>query len=302
MITKREYNDILHSVRLYVDSLLSGYSTQSKSIGAFEVERMGSFGGKSGIDHVTFRHLLRTLQGMPDKEGQEESLAPEQIVALSGMFIRSLFADGSAVCEVRVGSEWYERAEDEDDVREVVGRMRVFDVQSGKTSGVLYCQGRYQTVGGEMYLWGEVKHDMSTGYYSGDYATEIDVLRDNSGWIQIYQGDGVKEADVEVIEYTAPERKTYYAFASGNDIVYTDTASPEILYSKVYRMGSSDEMIESGVVSNTKTYGDYQSEYVEANADKYMYLDESGIALYRALQRQEVLEVATDSEIRELFE
>jgi hypothetical protein len=58
------FNALLGACKKYIDSIFSGYTTETKELAAFEKENMARYSGGAAIDHVLFRKFLRLLNGM----------------------------------------------------------------------------------------------------------------------------------------------------------------------------------------------------------------------------------------------
>jgi hypothetical protein len=55
------FNALLGACKKYIDSIFSGYTTETKELAAFEKENMARYSGGAAIDHVLFRKFLRLL-------------------------------------------------------------------------------------------------------------------------------------------------------------------------------------------------------------------------------------------------
>lgn len=71
MTTKQMFDELLVANKKYIDSILEGYSEETKDLATFEKKHMERYSGGAAIDHVLFRKFLRTF----DPQNLEDSIA-----------------------------------------------------------------------------------------------------------------------------------------------------------------------------------------------------------------------------------
>lgn len=71
MTTKQMFDELLIASKKYIDSILKGYSEETKDLATFEKKHMERYSGGAAIDHVLFRKFLRTF----DPQNLEDSIA-----------------------------------------------------------------------------------------------------------------------------------------------------------------------------------------------------------------------------------
>jgi hypothetical protein len=71
MTTKQMFDELLVANKKYIDSILKGYSEETKDLATFEKKHMERYSGGAAIDHVLFRKFLRTF----DPQNLEDSIA-----------------------------------------------------------------------------------------------------------------------------------------------------------------------------------------------------------------------------------
>lgn len=94
MTTKQMFDELLIASKKYIDSILKGYSEETKDLATFEKKHMERYSGGAAIDHVLFRKFLRTF----DPQNIEDSIAGN-VIAIYEERIKELESKNASLVE-----------------------------------------------------------------------------------------------------------------------------------------------------------------------------------------------------------